>query len=118
MASRSEVTVKDVRHSRVCGGQGLYCAHPRQGGLFNFGDGELVLIHPHATWPYERERPNHGFGSGYKSRCVWLLQRSTDGGMTWPECDNVIVYDEKSVSVLFTHSITINPIRKATTQRS
>ena len=94
MSTTRNVKAANIRHAKVCGGQGLYCAHPRQGGLWNFGGGELLLIHCHARWPYADEQPTHGFGPGYKSRCVWLAQRSTDGGETWPEQDNVVIWDE------------------------
>jgi len=95
MSNNESVSAKDIQHVKVCGGKGLYCAHPRQGGLWNFGNGELLLIHCHAHWPYADEPPRHGFGPvGYKSRCVWLAQRSTDGGRTWPEENNVVVWDE------------------------
>jgi len=94
MATRREVRVRDVEHVRICGGEALYCAHPRQGGLWNFGGGELAVIHHHAPWPYAEKHPMHGFGNGYKSQCVWMLNRSTDGGLTWPEEGNVVVYDE------------------------
>jgi hypothetical protein len=105
MPTKANVKISDVKHIHICGGKNLYCAHPRHGGLWNFGNGELALIHPHASWPYKEKLP-HGFGKGYKSSCVWLLQRSTDGGESWPEENNVVVYDEtlpveKRVEILF-----------------
>ncbi len=94
MSTSREVSIEDVEHVHICGDKSLYCAHPRQGGLWNFGGGELAVIHHHAPWPYAERHPMHGFGSGYKSKCVWMLNRSTDGGRTWPEENNVVVYDE------------------------
>lgn len=93
MSTKANVKISNVSHIHICGGKGFYCAHPRQAGLWNFGNGELALIHFHAPWPYKEKHP-HGFGKGYKSSCVWLLQRSMDGGETWPEENNVVVYDE------------------------
>jgi len=105
MPTRTNIKISNVKHIHICGGKNLYCAHPRHRGLWNFGNGELVLIHPHASWLYKEKHP-HGFGKGYKSSCVWLLQRSMDGGKTWPEENNVVVYDEtipveKRVEILF-----------------
>ncbi len=105
MPTRTNVKISNVNHIHICGGKGLYCAHPRHAGLWNFGNGELALIHPHAPWHYKEKHP-HGFGKGYKSSSVWLLQRSMDGGETWPEENNVVVYDEtlpaeKRVEILF-----------------
>ena len=95
MGTHAKVTISDVRHVHVCGDRKHYCGHPRQHGLWNFGGGELVLVHGHATWDYEKAYPKHGWGeNGYKKNSVVLLQRSTDGGETWPEADNVVVYDE------------------------
>ena len=94
MSTRQDAKIKDVSHVRICGGKDLYCAHPRQRGLFNFGGGELVLGHSHATWDYHRSRPRHGFGSGYKSRSQWVIQRSGDAGRTWPEEESAVIYDE------------------------
>lgn len=95
MVTSRQVTPTDVRHIHVCGDKQHYCGHPRQHGLWNFGGGELALIHGHATWDYARAYPKHGWGeNGYKKSSVVLLQRSSDGGETWPEADNVILYDE------------------------
>ena len=88
------VSVGDVEHVRVCGGRHLYCAHPRQRGLYNFGGGELLLGHSEAEWDYAAERPNHGFGPGYKTRSKWVMQRSLDGGRTWPGEGRTVIYDE------------------------
>lgn len=105
MPTKRNVKISDVNHTHICGGKGFYCAHPRHAGLWNFGSGELALIHPHAPWHYKEKHP-HGFGKGYKSNSVWLLQRSMDGGKTWLEEDNVVVYDEtlpaeERVEILF-----------------
>ena len=95
MSTRAKVTVKDVRHVHVCGDKEHYCGHPRQYRIHNFGGGELVVIHAHATWDYRKAYPKHGWGeNGYKKNSVVLLRRSTDGGETWPAENDVIIYDE------------------------
>jgi hypothetical protein len=84
----------DVRHIRIHGDRTTYCGHPRQGGLFYFGNGELALLHNHATVYYRtREDVQHDF-YGYHARSVLLLQRSTDYGETWPGADDVAVWNE------------------------
>ena len=95
MATGKRVVRKDIRHVHICGGKDLYCAHPRQYGMWNFGNGEIAVVHAHAPWDYRKEYPMHGFGEkGYKSRAVTLLQRSMDNGETWPEENNVVVWGE------------------------
>ncbi len=86
--------LKDVEHSHVHGNRITYCGHPRQGGLFYFGRGEIIVLHNHAPCAYERPvdvQHDHG---GYHSRSVLLLQRSTDGGKTWPGENDVEVWNE------------------------
>ena len=51
-------------------------------------------MHNHALCAYERLPDiQHDFG-GYHSRAVLLLQRSTDGGRTWPGKNDVEVWNE------------------------
>ena len=88
------VEITDVRHVRVHGSQDAYCGHPRQGGIFNFGNGELAVIHNHAPCTYERPEDVRHDEFGYHARSVALLQRSLDGGETWPEELDVTVWDE------------------------
>ncbi|MEW5979954.1 MAG: sialidase family protein [Acidobacteriota bacterium] len=86
--------LEGVEHVKLHGNHGTYCGHPRQGGLFNFGSGEIAVLHYHAPCAYQRpEDVKHDFG-GYHSRSVVLLQRSTDGGRNWPEENNVVVWNE------------------------
>ena len=88
--------ISDIRHMRIHGDRTTYCGHPRQGGLFYFGSGELAVLHNHATVYYRsREDVQHDF-YGYHARAVLLLQRSTDGGKTWPGADDVVVWDESA----------------------
>jgi hypothetical protein len=92
LAPRPEIV--DLKHSILHYDRRWYCGHPRQGILAYFGGVEIVVGHNHA--PCEYRTPNdvkHDLG-GYHSRAVLLLQRSTDGGKTWPREDEVVVYDE------------------------
>jgi len=87
-------SLRDVHHIRICGSPDTYCGHPRQGGIFNFGRNEIAVIHNHAPCGYDRpESVQHDFG-GYHSTAKILLQRSLDGGATWPEEEQVVIYDE------------------------
>src|SRR5215472_16836346 len=60
--------IRDLVHIKLHGDKTTYCGHPRQGGIFYFG--------------------------GYHSRSVLMLQRSLDGGRTWPASHEVVVANE------------------------
>lgn len=86
--------VDDLRHGIVHYDKGTYCGHPRQVAFGYFGNGEIVVGHNHAPARYEdRDSIKHDLG-GYHSRAVQLLQRSLDGGLTWPHGQDVVVYNE------------------------
>lgn len=95
---RKVVTIDDVRHVRLCYSRDTYCGHPRQSGIFNFtGNGELAVLHSHAPCRYQvPDDVSHSFTRGYASRARILLQRSTDGGETWPREHDMVVYDESA----------------------
>ncbi len=91
---RPSVRLTDVRHMHICGSKETYCGHPRQGGIFNFGGGELAVAHRHAPSAYEQP---DDVGHGYVGCDRWakvLLQRSTDGGETWPVSNDSVIFDE------------------------
>ncbi len=80
----------DVHHIKLCYNKDWYCGHPRQSGIFNYGDGEIAVLHHHAACPYQvREDVAHGT----KARGQILLQRSLDHGETWPRENDVVVWD-------------------------
>ena len=84
-----------VEHFHICGHPDTYCGHPRQCGLHNFGNGHLALLHWHAPCDYRVvEQTGHSPPFGYHARAQILLQRSFDGGQTWPAEHNVVVWDE------------------------
>jgi hypothetical protein len=74
----------DVHHIKLCYSKDTYCGHPRQSGIFNYGNGEIAVLHAHAPSRYETvEDISHSFTTGYASRAKILLQRSLDHGETW-----------------------------------
>lgn len=88
--------LQDLQHMRLCYSRERYCGHPRQGGLLHFNGDEIAVLHHHAPSAYhESADVRHDFG-GYHSRSVVLLQRSVDGGHTWPADQEVVVYDESA----------------------
>ena len=85
----------DIRHIKLCYSQQRYCGHPRLSGIFNFGHGELAVLHSHAPSAYQTQDDiSHSFTTGYLSRAKVLLQRSLDHGQTWPREHDVVVWDE------------------------
>jgi len=92
MREATTVEVTDIRHIKIHGSGESYCGHPRQGGMFNFGSGELAVIHNHRSCVYQRPG---GRGHGHLVRSnVVLLQRSLDNGETWPEDLNVEIWHD------------------------
>src|SRR5262245_4090694 len=93
MAARG-ATLRDIEHMKLHGDRTTYCGHPRQCGIFNFGRGEIAVMHNHAPCAYQKPADiQHDYG-GYHSRSVVLLQRSTDGARTWPGEGEVEVWNE------------------------
>ena len=92
---RASPTLTEVRHTKLCYSKDTYCGHPRQSGIFNYGDGEIAVLHAHAPSAYRtRNDISHSFTTGYASRARILLQRSLDHGETWPREHDVVVWDE------------------------
>src|SRR2546423_536986 len=86
--------LREVEHIKLHGDRTTFCGHPRQCGIFNFERGEIAVLHNHAPCAYQKQTDiQHDFG-GYHSRSALLLQRSTDGGRTWPGEDEVEVWNE------------------------
>ena len=85
----------EVHHIKLCYSNDTYCGHPRQSGIFNYGNGEIVVLHSHAPSPYQvQDDISHSFTTGYASRAKILLQRFLDNGLTWPRENDVVVRDE------------------------
>ena len=85
----------DIHHIRLCYDKQRYCGHPRQGGIFSYGNGEIAVLHNHAPASYSTaEEISHSPLTGYISRSQVLLQRSLDHGATWPREHDVVVWDD------------------------
>ena len=41
----------DVHHIKLCYSKDTYCGHPRQSGIFNYGNGEVVAAARPRTIP-------------------------------------------------------------------
>ena len=68
--------------------------NPRQCPIYNYGDGEIVVIHHHAPAAYKtKEDIRHG-QTGYKGRAKILLQRSYDHGQTWLHENEEVIWDD------------------------
>ena len=86
-------SVRDVTHSRVCGGPDTYCGHPYQDGMFDFGGGEIAVLHKHA--PCDYASPESIGHAESHSRAKIVMQRSLDGGETW-EPGHKVLWDESA----------------------
>ena len=88
--------INDLVHSKIARGPKLSCAWPWTGGVYNFGDGEIVIAYTKKPCAYQGyEDILHG-----EAQAQLVLRRSLDGGQTWPEelrqvvCDNQMPFDE------------------------
>ena len=89
--------ITEVEHVTVRHDPGWYCAHPRWGVYKDFGGGEVIVGFKMARSAYKQISDiNHGgvVRPGYEARAVIVVQRSLDGGRTWPRENDVILYDE------------------------
>ena len=86
-------SVSGVVHSRVCGGPDTYCGHPYQDGMFDFGGGEIAVLHKHAPCDYASLESIGHAESHSKAKIV--MQRSLDGGETW-EPGRKVLWDESA----------------------
>ena len=85
----------EMHHIKLCYSKDRYCGHPRQSGIYNYGNGEIAVLHSHAPSRYQVVADiDHSFTTGYASRAKILLQRSLDHGETWPRENDVVVWDE------------------------
>ena len=89
--SFKKAILSDVGHVRVYYDDSMYAAHPNRGGIWNFGNGEIAVLHKHAPCDYaSRYSVDHGV---VHSRARVVMQRSLDSGETWEEGLSV-VWDE------------------------
>ena len=90
--------ITEVQHRTVHHDPAYFSAHPRWGVYQSFGSGEMIVAFKTALSDYKLPVDvKHGGvrRPGYEQKAVTLLKRSTDGGLTWPTADQVILYDEK-----------------------
>ena len=93
--NRATPELTEMRHTKLCYSKETYCGHPRQSGIFNYGNGEIAVLHSHAPSRYQIvDDISHSFTTGYASRAKILLQRSLDSGETWLRENDVVVWDE------------------------
>jgi hypothetical protein len=93
-AAPVSVRITDVEHLKVDYARDRYSGHPRQGGIFNFGNGEIAILYHRAPCAYHsRTDVLHDFG-GYHSHSQVIMARSYDFGQTWDRTDDVVVFDE------------------------
>ena len=86
----------EVEHTLVDYARDRYAGHPRQGGIFNFGGGEIAVIYNRAPCAYRhRNDVRHGY-DGYHGRAQIILARSFDYGATWDRANDVVIFDESA----------------------
>lgn len=83
----------DIEPLVICYDPQCYCSHPREVLFQHFAGDELILGHYHAACRYQD--PNELDHYRVQGRCVVLLQRSHDGGRTWPKAEQVVVFDQR-----------------------
>ena len=84
----------DIKHVIVDYAPDRYAGHPRQGGIFNYGNGEIAVLYHRAPCDYKLETDVlHDYG-GYHSRSQVIMARSFDNGKSWNRADDVVVFDE------------------------
>lgn len=84
-------TISGVEHTVIHYDKNTYCGHPREVLFQDFGGGEFLLGHFHAPCRYEvYEDVRH---ICYQGRSIIFLQRSKDGGRTWPAENDATVFD-------------------------
>jgi hypothetical protein len=84
--------LSDVEHTVIHEDPATYCGHPREVLFERFAGDEIILGHYHAPCRYET--PDDVRHVMYQSRSALLLQRSTDGGRTWPKKDELVLFDQ------------------------
>ncbi|MAE60237.1 MAG: hypothetical protein CMJ49_02655 [Planctomycetaceae bacterium] len=85
--------IKNIQHTVIDLDKTRYAGHPRQGGIFDFGNGELAVLYNRAPCAYKQwPDVRHDVG-GYHQRSQVILARTYDGGATWDRANDVVVFD-------------------------
>lgn len=74
--------MKLIEHTVVYRNEGEFCAWPFSGGMWQFGDGEIVVGFTRAPADYARPEDLH-HGRVEREAGTHSFVRSHDGGMTW-----------------------------------
>jgi hypothetical protein len=86
--------LSDIEHIQVDYARDRYAGHPRQGGIFNYGGGEIAILYNRAPCAYRvRTDISHSGLNGYISRAQVILARSYDYGRTWERGNDQVVFD-------------------------
>lgn len=88
--------LRDINHFKIDYDTDRFAGHPRQGGVFNFGNGEIAIIYNRAPCSYQMETEVHHDYGGYHSRSQQVLARSYDYGQTWDRKNDVVIFDESA----------------------
>jgi len=86
--------LRNIEHIKVDYARDRYAGHPRQGGIFNFGDGEIAIIYNRAPCRYQERADVSHDHNGYHGRSQQILARSYDYGQTWDRANDVVIFDE------------------------
>lgn len=84
----------DIEHLQVDYAKDRYAGHPRQGGIFDFGGGEIAVLYNRAPCAYQTYADVGHDYTGYHNRSQVILARSFDGGRTWDRRHDVVVFDQ------------------------
>src|SRR5688572_693136 len=87
----SAPTVSGLEHIILHYDKTKYCGHPRMIAFEDFGEGEIVVGHYEAPCKYESYADVRHIN--YQARAAAILQRSTDGGKTWPKENETQIFD-------------------------
>ncbi len=95
-----KVQVQDVEHVRIFYDENKYAGHPNRGGIWNFGDGEIVVAHLVKSVKYTdegMEAPEgvklwHPHDYTTMPGAGVILNHSFDNGRTWPESERTWIW--------------------------
>ena len=86
------VELADLRHIRIAYSRDTYRGHPRTGGIYSFGSGEIAVVYNRSPCAYEKyDEVYHDFHILERSQQV--LTRSLDHGETWPQDEEVVLWE-------------------------
>jgi hypothetical protein len=83
--------INNLTHTILHYNKGTYCGHPRMVNFKYFPPNEIIVGHFHAPSAYKvYDDVRH---ISYQSRSVCLLQHSTDAGKSWPQENEVTLFN-------------------------